>query len=127
MAAPAGSIDIGKFLEELRAQLVAVQQRHSGEAAVFQIEEIEAEVAFTVSTEAGGGVKFWVVSADAKVAGEATHRVKLRCTMAPEGAVVFPGTRYGLNDEDDFRAGLTADVVQNLTRRNPYADTEERG
>jgi hypothetical protein len=44
----------------------------------------DLELAVTVKGEAGGGIKFWVVDASTKIAGETVSKVKLSFGANPE-------------------------------------------
>ena len=60
---------------ELRKAQASVESK--GAKPVLQFSGCEIELAVTVSAEAGGGIKFWVVDTSAKVAGETVSKIKL--------------------------------------------------
>lgn len=88
------NIPLSEMIESLRQELAVAVEKGKGQAIGFEVQdaELEVELVATKSTEAGGGVKFWVVNAEGKasVAEETTHRLKLRLrpVSAPDGGSV---------------------------------------
>jgi Trypsin-co-occurring domain 2 len=77
-------IGLPEAIRGLRAELSEAMKEGASEELRFKVGPVELEFVVEVSREAGatGGVKFWVVSLEAKgTAGRtATHRVKLALT-----------------------------------------------
>ena len=75
------NIPLSEMIESLRQELKVAAALGSDKDVKFEVSNAEIEVEFvaTRSAEAGGGVKFWVVTAEGKaaVAEETTHRFKL--------------------------------------------------
>lgn len=63
---------IEKTADELRSL-----KKKPREDAVMQFTGCELELAVTIKAEASGGIKFWLVDASAKTAGETVSKVKL--------------------------------------------------
>lgn len=92
------AIGLPEAIRGLRAQLSEAMKEGSGEEVRFKVGPVELEFAVEVSREAGasGGVKFWVVSLEAKGTGTrtTTHRVKLALVpMTTEGKDLEVGGR----------------------------------
>lgn len=75
------NIPLSEMVESLRQELAVAIAKGSGQAVKFEVEraEVEVELVAKRSAEAGGGVKFWVISAEGKaaLAEETSHRLKL--------------------------------------------------
>lgn len=85
-----GSADLASAIAALRGQLLDAQRAGEGQGVSFGVGKVEVE--FTVESKttgtAGGGVKFWVVNADAKLdhARGSTHKIKVELLpTAPDG------------------------------------------
>lgn len=81
-------LKLSDMLRALRGELQTAQDEAEQDNLKFLLEDIEVEVQFTTSTKdtAKGGVKFWVVNAEAgaETAAQTVHKVKLK--MKPEAA-----------------------------------------
>ncbi|MFH9084651.1 MULTISPECIES: trypco2 family protein [unclassified Streptomyces] len=75
-------IGLADALKALRDELAQATHEAEGHAVRLHVESVDLnlQVAVTDSLEAGGGVKFWVVSANGKATGTTavTHTVSLR-------------------------------------------------
>lgn len=88
LASPANAdekkLGIADVVRAVRAELAAAQAERvaRGEEFLFATTELELELSFTVSREAGaeGGVSFWIVEAGAsgKVASAEVQKIKLK-------------------------------------------------
>ena len=81
-------IGLADAIAELRKELSQALAAGEGEEVRFKLGEVELEFNLEVKREggAGGGVRFWVVSLEAKggLARATQHRIKLK--LQPEGA-----------------------------------------
>jgi len=79
---PGGEGEITAAIEQLRAELTAVQEGSSDARLRFVVAQVEMEFLVEVTKEggAGGGVRLGLVSvgADGKVTKDTSHRLKLR-------------------------------------------------
>lgn len=95
-------IPLSGMLAELRKELLQAQETSKGSDLKFRIDDIEIElqVATTQEGEGGVGIKFWVISADAKgkVAEARTQTLKLK--LKPVHA--SDGTSFDVSDEDEL-------------------------
>ncbi|MCB1809367.1 MAG: hypothetical protein KDJ99_30680 [Candidatus Competibacteraceae bacterium] len=75
-------IELAKMITDLRKELTQAQKTRKKEEILFRVQEIELEVQMVSTQEASGmgGVKFWVINADAagKVASEAIQKLRLK-------------------------------------------------
>lgn len=82
--AKASMIGLPEAIQSLRAELSEAMKQGTGQELRFKVGPVELEFAVEVGREVGGsgGVKFWVVSLEAKgtVTTATTHRVKLTLT-----------------------------------------------
>jgi len=82
-------LQLSDMLLALRAELQQAQAKAEKEKLKFALDDIEVEISFTTSTKdsAKGGVKFWVINAEAGVetAAQTVHRVKLKIRPELEG------------------------------------------
>jgi hypothetical protein len=78
-------IGLAEMIETLRGELETAQIRGAERPVAFGIGKVELELKVTVSSKlkAGGGIKFWVVSAEGGAEGgnESVHNFKL--TLSP--------------------------------------------
>ncbi|MCQ4206877.1 trypco2 family protein [Streptomyces longispororuber] len=93
-------IGLAAALKGLRTELAEAALDAEGDPVRLLVEsvDLELQVAVTDATEAGGGVKFWVVSLDGKVSGSTavTHTVKLQLSAETvAGDRVRTGSRDG--------------------------------
>lgn len=76
-----GSMELATAIGVLRNQLLDAQRAGTGRAVSFGVGKVEVEFSVEARTTAGGqaGMRFWVVSADARVdhSRASTHKVKL--------------------------------------------------
>ncbi|WP_110687005.1 trypco2 family protein [Salinicola aestuarinus] len=73
-------ISLSKFIESVKAELKGAQ---SDEEPFYELTEVELEVAFAMTSEAGGGFKFVVFDLGGKASETATHRVRLKLEPLP--------------------------------------------
>ncbi|TXS41223.1 hypothetical protein EAO75_41195 [Streptomyces sp. uw30] len=101
-------IRLADALRALRNELSQAALEADGQPVRLHVETVnlDLQVSVTDSLEAGGGVKFWVLSADAKAAGSTavTHTVslQLKAETADGGRVLTgsdPADRVHLTDE----------------------------
>jgi hypothetical protein len=98
-----GSGEIAEAIEDLRAQLSAVQAGSEGTDARLRFAVTEVEMEFLVQVTKGGGGDFGVrlglvtVGADGKVSKDTSHRLKLkldvRDTESDDGEATVSGRR----------------------------------
>ena len=95
-------IELAEMLTDLREELLKARRQGEGSDLRFEIADVELEVKLAATKEAGGGggVKFWVYNADAKVSAsdQSTHRLKL--SLKPRNA--DDGTAFDVSDEDQI-------------------------
>ena len=79
-------IPLSEMLAQLREDLLKTQQEGKGSDLKFQIEDIEIELqlATTKVDGVGGGVKFWVFNADAKIDTSEARTQKLKLKLKPK-------------------------------------------
>lgn len=101
-------IRLADALKALRSELAQAALEAEGQPVRLHVETVnlDLQVSVTDSLEAGGGVKFWVVSADAKATGSTavTHTVSLqmKAEKADGGRVLTgsdPADRVHLTDD----------------------------
>jgi len=78
-------IPLSDLLIELRGELDKAQREGEGKQMRFSVQEIDLEiqVTATASGEVGGGIKFWVISSDAKGKLEEGVVQKLHLKLSP--------------------------------------------
>lgn len=78
-------IPLPNLLSQLRQDLSQAQADGEGSDLRFQIEDIEIELQLvaTQKAEGGGGIKFWVINADAKIEGSQALTQKLKLKLKP--------------------------------------------
>ena len=78
-------IALADMIETLRGELEAAQMKGMQRPVAFGVEKVELELKVVLSrkVKGGGGIKFWVVSAEgsAEGSGETAHNFKL--TLLP--------------------------------------------
>lgn len=78
-------IGLAETIETLRSELETAQMQGAARAVAFGVEKVELELKVAVSRKlkTGGGIKFWVVSAEGGAEGgsETTHTFNL--TLSP--------------------------------------------
>jgi Trypsin-co-occurring domain 2 len=88
-----GAGEIAEAIEELRAQLTAVQKRSADERLRFVVTEVEMEFLVTVTKGGGGAAGIQIglvhVGANGKLSKDNSHKLTLklevRDTEAPDG------------------------------------------
>lgn len=98
-------IGLAEALKALRGELAAAALEAAGQPVRLHVETInlDLQVAVTHSQEAGGGARFWVLSADGKAARNSavTHTVSLQLK-----AETAAGGRVRTASDDDERLPL---------------------
>lgn len=78
-------IPLADMIESLRNELESAQRKGAGRAVAFGVEKVDLELKVVVSRKlkGGGGIKFWVVSAEGsgEHSSEVTHSIKM--TLSP--------------------------------------------
>jgi len=79
------AIPLSELVEHLRSELrKAAWQGQGSEPKFLVVEtELELEVVATNNLEAGAGVQFWVLKADAKTSKESAHTQKVKVKLRP--------------------------------------------
>jgi len=80
---PIKGFSLSEIIESTANELRKARDNVKGQDAVMQFNGCELELAVTVRGEAGGGIKFWVVDASTKIAGETVSKVKLSFGAIP--------------------------------------------
>jgi hypothetical protein len=96
-----GAGEIAEAIEELRAQLTAVQEGSADERLRFAVTEVEMEFLVTVTKGGGGGAGIQIglvhVGADGKLSKDNSHRLTLKMEVrdaaAPDGRAEVSGRR----------------------------------
>ncbi len=82
------NIPLSEMIESLRQELAVAIAKGDGQAIKFEVQsaEVQVELVAKKTKEGGGGVKFWVVTAEGKAAveDETTHRLTLN--LRPKAA-----------------------------------------
>ena len=93
------AIPLSSLIAHLRKELSEAQYQGEGRTPKFQIPEVELEleVAVTSGAEGGGGVKFWVLNADAKTTREQILTQTIRLKLKPTDET---GGDYEVSDHD---------------------------
>lgn len=93
-------IPLAEMMGALRAELLTAQAQAAGEDLRFKLQDIEVELQFTTTVEGTvkGGVKFWVLDAEAagKVATQNMHKLKFK--LSPQRS---DGKDVEIADEDE--------------------------
>ncbi len=94
-------IALSEMLIELREELLKAAESKDARLKLL-VEEVEIELQVTTEKKAGGGggVKFWVYNADAKVEAGDAKTQKFKLTLKP----VHPESvePYDVGDEDEL-------------------------
>jgi len=93
-------IPLSEMIKQLRQELLDAQADGDEVPLRFEIQDIEIELTVATTKEAGGGggVKFWVYNADAKVGVTDNKTQKLKLKLKPvHGADRRP---FDVGDED---------------------------
>jgi Trypsin-co-occurring domain 2 len=85
MPARDGFVPLGEAIKALRSELLQAMADASDEELRFALGPVELEFKLTTTTEAsaGGGVRFWLINADAKGARAHEDAHTLRVTLTP--------------------------------------------
>ncbi|WP_110678805.1 trypco2 family protein [Salinicola sp. RZ23] len=75
-------IPLGEFIGSVKEELRHAQ---SDDDPFYELTDVELEVAFAMTSEAGGGFKAVVFDVSGKASETATHRVRLRLSPLPVG------------------------------------------
>jgi hypothetical protein len=82
------NVGVGEAIEALRVDLTDALRAGQGQEVRFRLGPVELEFEVDVERQggAGGGIKFWVVSAEAKgqLTNKTLHRIKL--SLQPIGS-----------------------------------------
>ncbi|TMR06425.1 hypothetical protein ETD83_04850 [Actinomadura soli] len=97
---PDGILDLPDAIELLRDQVVQAQLQASPAGIKFLLEEVTVELAAELvkTTSGGGGLRFAVVSADAKLERSSRNSHKVTVRMRPRTAT---GGDVEVSDDDD--------------------------
>lgn len=93
MAKAQPGFTLAQLIETTANELRAVRDKGEKDA-VIQFTGCELELAVTVSAEAGGGVKFWLVDLSGKGKAETVSKVKLSFGPLP-GSVIAAAAKSG--------------------------------
>ncbi|MFD8207041.1 trypco2 family protein [Streptomyces sp. NPDC059695] len=98
-------IGLADTIKALRGELSRAMTEGEGHPVRLRVQSVklDMQVAVTASAEAGGGVKFWVLSADGKAseATSTTHTVSLELTAeTADGGSVLTDSARGARLED---------------------------
>jgi hypothetical protein len=87
-------VGLADAIRSLRTELLAAVEEGEGQGLRFRVGPVELEFGVAVTKEqgGGGGVRFWVISAEGELARSkaTTHRIKLSLApilSGPEGEV----------------------------------------
>jgi hypothetical protein len=91
----ANDIPLASLISELRKELVAAIEEGSGSELQFALGTIELDLEVQVTREggAGGGVKFWVLSADANAKRGSIRTQRIHLVLNPPAGGVRIGER----------------------------------
>jgi Trypsin-co-occurring domain 2 len=81
---PVEGFSLSELIVSTSNELRIAREKVKGKDAVMLFKGCDLELAVTVKGEAGGGIKFWVVDASTKIAGETVSKVKLSFGANPE-------------------------------------------
>ncbi len=70
-------LSLEEFIYQVKQELLEAQNKHEGEFAYFNLQNVEIEVSVAVNREGSGKVNIYVAELGADVARELTHTVKL--------------------------------------------------
>jgi hypothetical protein len=78
-------VELAAAIRSLRAELAQAMREGEGQGLRFRVQpvEMEFEVAVTTAGGAGGGVRFWVFSAEAKLDRSKTSMHRIKLSLAP--------------------------------------------
>jgi hypothetical protein len=78
------SFSLAELIQHTTDELRRVREARSDRDPVMLFEKCELELAVTVKADVGGGIRFWVVDASSKVAGETVSKVKVSFRDHPD-------------------------------------------
>lgn len=95
---PLEGIPLSEMIVALRRELAIAHRERDASVVALAVEEleIELEVSVTRTTGGGGGVKFWVVTGEAKHEKKGTNRQKLKVKL---GAADASGGQLAVSQE----------------------------
>lgn len=81
------NIELADFLSSLRTEITRARLESEGKDVLFSVESIdlELEVVAEAKAKVGGGVRFWVVSAEAGGEAAAKNTQKVRISLGVQG------------------------------------------
>ena len=87
-----GRVPLSDAISSLRAELMEAMRESRGEELRFALGpvELEFQLVATIEVGAGGGVRFWVVNADAKASRATGSTHTLKVTLTPVHASKVP-------------------------------------
>jgi hypothetical protein len=88
---------LAELIDHTSDELRRARHAEHIEDGVMVFKSCELELSVTVKAEAGGGIRFWVIDASGKVAGETISKIKLSFDANPEN--LFVSSRPGRLDE----------------------------
>jgi Trypsin-co-occurring domain 2 len=86
---PIKGFSLSELIVSVSNDLRVAREEVKGKDPVMQFKGCDLELAVTVKGEAGGGIKFWLVDASTKVAGETVSKVKLSFGAIPGKVPVY--------------------------------------
>lgn len=104
MASPLSGLTLSGLIKNAANEIRAARAE-SLEDAVMQFEGCELELAVTIGADAGGGIKFWLVDASAKVKAETVSKVKLKFGPNPANPIAAMAIAHGDKGPAATRAG----------------------
>ncbi|MCA9696776.1 MAG: hypothetical protein KC431_04550 [Myxococcales bacterium] len=97
----AQNIPLSEMIESLRQELAVAVEAGKGQALKFDVGKVELqlEVAMTRKTSGGGGLKFWVVTAEGQREVDKMTKHTFKLTLTPKltsgGAVEISDELHG--------------------------------
>src|SRR5947208_8404176 len=105
-------LSLHEFLESVKRELLAYQQTHSGEPALFDIQSVTIEASLVTSYDAEGKATIYVAGIGAKASEQSQHKVSINMAIAKDGNSVLPFRGFGSlgqPKENPFRLGENVD------------------
>lgn len=90
-----GAISLSELVQQTADELRKVKHQAPKDGAVLEFKECELELAVTFSGEGGAGLKFWIVSTEAKVSAEQVSKIKLSFSAVEGSRVQAAAKRAG--------------------------------
>ena len=91
---PDEDIPLAGLIKELRRELLEAMREGAGSELQFSLGPVELDLEVQVSRErgGGGGIKFWVLSAEGSVKGASARTQRIHLVLnPPEGGVKIGG------------------------------------